>query len=130
MEKRIINPWKWQDERGYAQAVEVKQVNSTLYCAGQAAVLPDGTSSTADMQTQLHIALQNLEQVIHQAGYTCSGIVRLTVYTTSSDTFVNTCFDDYKDWVAKHGIQTALTLTEVKALFETLSIEFEATVVR
>ncbi|NML40675.1 RidA family protein [Chitinophaga sp. G-6-1-13] len=129
MEKRIINPWKWQDERGYVQAVEVKQVTSTLYCAGQAAVLPDGTSSAADMQTQLHIALQNLEQVIHQAGYACSGIVRLTVYTTSSETFVNTCFDAYKEWVAKHGVQTALTLTEVKALFETLSIEFEATVV-
>ncbi|MBC9914975.1 RidA family protein [Chitinophaga varians] len=129
MEKRIINPWTWQNERGYVQAVEVKQANGTLYCAGQAAVLPDGTSSSADMQTQLHIALQNLEQVIHLAGYACSGIVRLTVYTTSSETFVNTCFEAYKEWAAKHGVQTAVTLMEVNALFETLNIEFEATVV-
>ena len=45
MEKRVFNPWKWQDERGYVQAVEVKQTGGTLYCAGQAAVNPDGTSS-------------------------------------------------------------------------------------
>lgn len=129
MEKRIINPWKWQDERGYVQAVEVKQATGTLYCAGQAAVHPDGTSSSADMPTQLQLALQNLEQVISQAGYACSGIVRLTVYTTSSETFVNTCFDAFKEWVARHGVQTVVTLMEVNALFETLNIELEATVV-
>lgn len=55
MEKRIINPWKWQDERHYAQGVEVKAVQSTLYCAGQAAVHEDGTSSTDDMKTQLQL---------------------------------------------------------------------------
>ncbi|WP_078668574.1 RidA family protein [Chitinophaga eiseniae] len=130
MEKKITNPWKWQDERGYVQAVEVKQVTGTLYCAGQAAVHPDGTSSDADMPTQLLLALQNLEQVVREAGYACNGIVRLTVYTTSSETFVNTCFELYKEWAAKHGVQTAVTLMEVKALFETLNIEFEATVVR
>ena len=129
MEKQITNPWKWQDERSYVQAVEVKQVTGTLYCAGQAAVKADGQSSNDDMKTQLLLALQNLEQVISEAGYECQGIVRLNVYTTSSDEFF-THFDIFQDWIAKHGVKQALTLLEVKSLFETLKIEFEATVVK
>lgn len=129
MEKRIINPWQWQDERSYVQAVEVKQATSTLYVAGQAAVHADGRSSTDDMKTQLILALQNLEQVISEAGYECKDIVRLSIYTTSSAELF-TCFDIFQDWIAKHGIKQATTLLEVKTLFETLKIEFEATVVK
>jgi len=129
MEKRVINPWQWQDERSYVQAVEVKQAASTLYCAGQAAVHADGQSSTDDMKTQLLLAIQNLEQVIREAGYACSGIVRLNVYTTSSAKFF-ACFDVFQDWVAKHGIRQASSFFEVKSLFETLKVELEATVVK
>jgi 2-iminobutanoate/2-iminopropanoate deaminase len=119
MEKRIINPWKWQDARNYVQAVEVKQVAGTLYCAGQAAVHADGTSSNADMKTQLLLAIQNLEQVITEAGYECKNIVRLNILTTSSAEFF-TCFDVLQNWIAQHGIKQATTLFEVPALFETL----------
>lgn len=129
MEKRIINPWQWQDERSYVQAVEVKQVTGTLYCAGQAAVKADGQSSNDDMKTQLILALQNLEQVISEAGYECKGIVRLNVYTTNTEEFF-AHFDIFQDWIAKHSVKQALTLLEVKSLFETLKIEFEATVVK
>lgn len=130
MKKRIINPWAWQEERGYAQAVEVKEVEGTLYCAGQAAVLPDGTSSDADMKTQMFQALQNLEEVINQAGYACKNIVRLNIFTTSSEELLTTCFDRYINWTKKHEIKTAATVIEVNGLFETLRIEFEATVVK
>lgn len=129
MEKRIINPWQWQDERSYVQAVEVKEVTGTLYCAGQAAVKADGQSSNDDMKTQMLLALQNLEQVISEAGYECKGIVRLNVYTTSSEAFFS-YFDIFRDWIAKHDVKQALTLLEVPRLFETLKVEFEATVVK
>ncbi len=129
MEKRVINPWKWQDGRHYVQAVEVKQVQSTLYCAGQAAVHADGTSSTADMKTQLLLAIQNLEQVISEAGYECKNIVRLNVYTTSHEEFLP-CFDLFGEWIIKNGIKQAATFFEVKTLFETLKVELEATVVK
>lgn len=129
MEKRIINPWQWQNERSYVQAVEVKQAAGTLYCSGQAAVHADGQSSTDDMKTQLILAIQNLEQVISEAGYECKCIVRLNVLTTSSAEFF-TCFDVLQDWIAKHGIKQATTLFEVKTLFETLKVELEATVVK
>ncbi|MDJ1505828.1 RidA family protein [Xanthocytophaga agilis] len=129
MEKRAINPWQWQDQRSYVQAVEVKQTEGILYCSGQAAVHADGRSSTDDMKTQLLLAIRNLEQVIHEAGYECQNIVRLNVFTTSSAELF-TCFDVFQDWVAKHSIQQATTLLEVKSLFETLKIELEATVVK
>lgn len=129
MEKRIINPWQWQDERSYVQAVEVKGVTGTLFVSGQAAVLPDGQSSTADMKTQLIQAIQNLEQVISEAGYECRNIVRLTVYTTSSAELWPQ-FPILQEWIAKHDIKQALTFLEVKSLFETLTVELEATVVR
>jgi len=130
MEKRIINPWKWQDERGYVQAVEVIQPTATLYCSGQAAVHADGRSSTDDMKTQLLLAIENLETVIRDAGYSCKNIVRLNIFTTSSEELLPYFFDIYNPWTQKHGIQTALTFFEVKSLFETLSVELQATVVR
>lgn len=129
MEKRIINPWQWQEERNYAQAVEVKQVEGTLYCSGQAAVNADGQSSTDEMKGQLIQSLQNLEQVISEAGYECHGIVRLNIYTTSSEELF-TCFDILQEWTVKHGVKQASTLLEVKSLFETLKVELEATVVK
>lgn len=129
MEKRIINPWKWQDERSYVQAVEVKNTEGTLYVSGQAAVNADGTSSNEDMESQVVKALQNLEQVISEAGYEPKGIVRLTIYTTSTAEFWPH-FPIFQRWIAKHGVKQAVTMMEVKSLFETLKIEFEATVVK
>ena len=82
------------------------------------------------MRTQLGLAIQNLETVISEAGYECRNIVRLTVYTTSSNEFIKNCFDVYRDFVAKHGMKQAVTLLQVVALNETLNVELEATVVR
>jgi 2-iminobutanoate/2-iminopropanoate deaminase len=129
MEKRIINPWKWQDARSYVQAVEVKNVTGTLYVSGQTAIHPDGKSSDADMKTQLMLAIENLEKVILEAGYDPGNIVRLNIYTTSS-TALWPHFNILQDWIAKHDIKQAVTFMEVKSLFETLSVELEATVVK
>ncbi|RXM41282.1 RidA family protein [Chryseobacterium sp. CH21] len=129
MEKRTINPWKWQDERSYSQAVEVKNIKSTLYCSGQAAIDPDGTSSDKSMKSQLEQAIANLEEVIHSAGYECEGIVRLNIYTTSTEELWPH-FPILQEWISQHKIQQAVTMLEVKGLFETLKVELEATVVK
>jgi 2-iminobutanoate/2-iminopropanoate deaminase len=129
MEKREFSPWEWQDQRSYVQAVEVKHVEGTLYCAGQAAVHDDGTSSKADMKTQLLLAIKNLEKVIDGAGYQCKNIVRLNILTTDAHELWGQ-FPILQDWILKHGIKQATTLCEVKTLFETLTIELEATVVK
>ncbi|WP_020532610.1 RidA family protein [Flexithrix dorotheae] len=129
MKKKAINPWTWQEERGYVQAIEVKQADGILYCSGQAAVDATGQSSTQDMKSQLLKAIDNLELVIQEAGYECKNIVRLNVFTTDAEEFF-TCFDLFKNWITRHGIRQASTLLEVKSLFETLKIELEATVVK
>ena len=130
MEKKIVNPWEWQNARSYVQAVEVKQAERTLYCSGQAAIDAAGKSSDADMRTQLLQAIQNVEQVITEAGYEPKHIVRLNVFTTSVDELMTTGFDLLQNWVVKHGIKQATTVLEVKGLFETCSVELEATAVK
>ncbi|WP_207424613.1 RidA family protein [Desertivirga brevis] len=129
MEKRIINPWQWQNERSYVQAVEVKHVESTLYVSGQTAISADGISSDKDMKSQLIEAIQNLEQVVSEAGYECSNIVRLNIYTTATSELWPH-FNILQDWIKKHQLQQATTLLEVKSLFETLKVELEATAVK
>ncbi|MBM1106922.1 RidA family protein [Aurantibacter crassamenti] len=129
MEKRIINPWQWQNERSYVQAVEVTKVEGTLYVSGQTAIDSDGKSSTDDMKTQLVKTIQNVEKVINEAGYECKNIVRLNIFTTSTAELFS-CFDIFQNWIAKHEIKQASTVLEVKNLFETLKIELEATVVK
>lgn len=129
MEKRIINPWQWQEQRSYVQAVEVKNVESTLYISGQTAISADGKSSNEDMKSQLTQALQNLEHVISEAGYAPESIVRLNIYTTSTAELWPH-FQILQDWISQHKIKQVLTLLEVKSLFETLKVELEATVVK
>lgn len=129
MEKRIINPWTWQDERNYVQAVEVTNAAGTLYVSGQTAISAEGVSSDADMKSQLILALQNLEHVINEAGYSCENIVRLNIYTTNTAELWPH-FNTFQEWITKNNVKQALTLLEVKSLFETLKVELEATVVK
>jgi len=130
MEKRTIDPWKWGQQTNSAQAVEVKNITGTLYCSGQAAIHSNGVPSNADMRSQLIQTIQNLEQLIGESGYECKNIVRLNVYTTSSQDFFTTCMNVYVPFIQKYGIRQATTLLEVKGLFATLTVELEATVVK
>ncbi|WON93625.1 RidA family protein [Sphingobacterium sp. UGAL515B_05] len=129
MEKKVINPWKWQDARNYVQAIEVKHADSTLYVSGQCAINDEGISSIADMRRQIFHTIENLEKVILQSGYEVKDLVRLNIYTTdSSELFEN--FDVIQQWLSKNKVQQSSTVLEVKALFETLKIELEATLAR
>ena len=130
MEKLTIDPWKWGERTNSVQAVEIKQAEGTLYCSGQVAIDANGQPSTADMRSQLIQTIQNLEQLISEAGYECRGIVRLNVFTTSTTEFFTSCIDIYQDWIVKNSIKQATTMIEVKGLFAGLSIELEATVVK
>ena len=130
MEKRTIDPWKWGEQTNSAQAVEVKNVNGTLYCSGQVAIDENGVPSNADMRSQLIQTIQNLQKLINDSGYECKNIVRLNIYTTSTQDFFTNCMDVYVPFLQKYGIKQATTLLEVKGLFAALTVELEATVVR
>lgn len=130
MEKQTFDPWAWGKNTNSVQAVEVKNVAGTLYCSGQAAIDGNGVPSGADMRSQLIQTIQNLEQLINEAGYECKNIVRLNVYTTSTQEFFTTCLDVYVPFIQKYNIQQATTLLGVRELFAALSVELEATVVK
>lgn len=130
MKKQTFDPWAWGKNTNSVQAVEVKQPEGTLYCSGQVALDANGVPSNADMRTQLIQTIKNLEQLVSESGYECKNIVRLNVYTTSTQEFFTTCMDVYVPFIQKHGIQQATTLLEVKGLFATLTVELEATVVK
>ena len=130
MKQVPINPWNWQDQLGYAQAVEIPHGSHTLYCAGQAAMDANGQPVATDMAGQIKLSLDNLETVLAQAGYSLANVVRLNMYTTSTEQL----FAAYGQVVGRLKEANCLpssTLTEVKALaFPQLMIEFEATAVR
>ncbi len=130
MEKQSFDPWAWGKNTNSVQAVEVKNVTGTLYCSGQVAIDANGVPSNADMRSQLIQTITNLEQLIQESGYACSNIVRLNIYTTSTQEFFITCMDVYVPFIQKYGIQQSTTLLEVKGLFATLTVELEATVVK
>lgn len=129
MEKRVINPWKWQDARNYVQAVDVSNAKGTLYVSGQTAIDDDGISSDGDMRSQLIKTLENVEKVIRDADYELKNIVRLNIYTTDSASLFEN-FDVLQSWIQKNEIKQSSTVLEVKSLFETLKVELEATVVK
>ena len=130
MKKQTFDPWSWGPATNSVQAVEIKNPEGTLYCSGQVALDANGVPGNGDMKTQLIQTLQNLEQLINESGYECSGIVRLNVYTTSTQEFFTTCMDVYVPFIQKYGIKQATSLIEVKGLFAALTVELEATVVK
>jgi enamine deaminase RidA (YjgF/YER057c/UK114 family) len=130
MEKQSFYPWAWGKNTNSVQAVEVKNVTGTLYCSGQAAIDENGVPSAAEMRSQLIQTIANLEQLIKESCYECRNIVRLNIYTTSTQEFFTTCMDVYVPFIQKYGIQQSTTLLEVKGLFAALTVELEATVVK
>ena len=130
MERKIINPWTWQDELGFVQANEFSGVQRYLVCSGQTAVDADGSPEAAgDMAQQITKSLDNLETVLKQAGFSLSDVVRLNYYTTDVDAYIEAAHVAGQR-LAESGCRAASTLLGVSRLaFPQLVIEIEATAV-
>jgi enamine deaminase RidA (YjgF/YER057c/UK114 family) len=130
MERRVINPWTWQDAFGFVQANEVGGPGRMLVCAGQTSVDADGHPvHPGDMRAQVGQALDNLETVLRDAGMSLKDVVRLNWYTTDVDALFGTA-DVLGGRLAQAGCRPACTLLGVTRLaFPDLLVEFEATAV-
>jgi enamine deaminase RidA (YjgF/YER057c/UK114 family) len=130
MERRIINPRKWQDEFGYVQANEVRGAQRILYCSGQAANDETGAAVHAgDMRAQITLPLDNLEKLLAAADFTFADIMRLNIYVTDVDLFL-TNYDSFIGRLAEAGCQHTGSLIGVARLaFPEMMIEIEATAV-
>ena len=83
MDRRVINPWTWQEQYGFNQGHEVTGADRTLYLAGQTSVDDDGQVVHAgDMVGQINKSIDNVEAVLTEAGMTLADVVRLSIYTT------------------------------------------------
>jgi enamine deaminase RidA (YjgF/YER057c/UK114 family) len=131
MEQRKINPWKWQEQYGFSQGIEVTNGSRVLYCAGQASVDDNGKPvHVGDMRKQIDQAFRNLETVLKAGGYSLANVVRLNYYTTDVDAFLSAA-DVFHSRLAAAAAQPPGALLGVaKLAFPGLMIEIEATAVK
>lgn len=129
-ETKAINPWKWQDQFGFSQAIEVRGGQRIVYCSGQTSVDASGTPiHVRDMAKQVSQALDNLETVLKEAGLTLANVVRLNYYTTDMAAFLK-AGPVFGPRLAAAGCKPSSTLLVVASLFHPdIMIEIEATAV-
>lgn len=131
MERKIVNPAKWQDALGFVQGHEVTGGQRVLYCAGQVSVDAEGkTMHAGDFRGQLNRTLDNLEQVLKGAGYGAADIVRLNIYTTDLDGFFANRSVLMERLVNAGGRYTSTLLGVARLARPDLLIEIEATAVK
>ena len=116
MERRVINPWTWQDRFGFVQANEITGAQRYLVCSGQTAIDTDGSAESAgDMAEQINKSIDNLETVLKQVGFSLSDVVRLNYYTTDVDGFFGAAREAGQR-LAESGCRPASTLLGVTRL--------------
>lgn len=85
VQRTAINPWTWQDARGFTQAWRVRAVDSTLFLSGQGPLDADGhLVGEHDFDAQVRQTFDNMVAVLQQAEYTVTDIVKVTVYLTDT----------------------------------------------
>jgi|SRR5690349_13890303 len=83
MNKTPVNPWTWQDRRGFTQAWRVEAPAVILFVSGQVPLDGDGTLvAPGDFDGQARRTFENLGRVLDEAGGTFGDIVKVTVYLT------------------------------------------------
>ncbi|MDH3538701.1 MAG: RidA family protein [Acidimicrobiia bacterium] len=129
MERRVINPWTWQEQFGFNHGHEVTGAQRTLYLAGQVSLDDEGkVVFDGNMAGQINKSIDNIEAVLEAAGMTPADIVRLNIYTTDVDALLENAAELGRLNAA--GARYTSTLLGVARLaFPELLVELEATAV-
>ena len=86
MDRRVINPWNWQEDQGWTWGIEVTGPFRVLHTAGQVPTGADGrVLHRGDVRGQTASALDNLETVLTAAGHALGDLVCVDFYTTRPD---------------------------------------------
>jgi len=131
MERRIINPWTWQEMLGFVQSNEVTDAKRMLFTAGIVSVDGEGNLLyPGDMVNQVEQILDNLEVLLDQAGFELADVVRFTYYTTDIPGFTSAAKTGLVKRLTEAGCKPATSLIGVQSLFHPdCVVEIEAIVV-
>jgi len=131
VERRVVNPWTWQDQYAFVQANEIQNPAAMLICSGQTATDESGNPMfRGDMRAQIDRALDNLETVLSAAGYSLADVVRLNYFTTDVDGFLEV-IDALTTRLSAAGCQATSTMLGVERLASPdYLVEFEAVAIR
>ena len=127
MNQQQINPWEWQGEFGYSQAIEISNSDRVLYCAGQTSMDAEGNPvHPDDMRAQTTKVLENMESVLTDAGFDFEDVIQIDCYTTDVDRL----FENW-DLIAERFEEPSCTLLGVDRLaFPELLVEIKPTAVK
>ena len=125
----VILPNGWPRPKGYSNGVVAR--GSTLFIAGMIGWDAQGRFESDDFAVQTRQALQNVAEVLREAGGKPENIVRMTWYVTDKREYLAAAKDIGKAFREIIGsYNAAMTAIEVTALIEDRArVEIEATAV-
>ena len=125
-----IDPRSWKKPSGYANAVFAPPGASLLFLAGQIAWdAEQRIVGPGDFAVQFDQALANVCAVLAEARAEPSSLVRLTIYVTDKQLYLDALKAVGASWKARIGrFYPAMSLVQVAALLEEGAlVEIEAT---
>jgi len=126
---QVLLPEGWPRPKGYANGVKVR--GTQVYIAGMIGWDAQGVFHTDDFAGQARQALQNIVDVLREAGGKPEHIVRVTWYVTDKREYLAAGREigkAYREIIGSYN--AAMTAVEVKALIEDRAkVEIEATAV-
>ena len=129
MTTEAILPAGWPRPKGYANGVVAS--GRTLYIAGMIGWDAQAQFHTDDFAGQVRQALQNVADVLREAGGKPENIARMTWYVTDKREYLAAGADigkAFREIIGNYNI--AMTAVEVKALIEDRAkVEIEVTAV-
>ena len=129
MSKQLLQPGRWARPKGYANGVAV--TGRQVFVAGMIGWDAQGQFQTDELVGQVRQALQNVVEVLAEAGAQPAHIVRMTWYLTDKRDYAARARDIgavFRELIGDFGI--AMTAVQVAALIEDRAlVEIEATAV-
>ena len=126
---QVLLPEGWPRPKGYANGVAVR--GTQVFIAGMIGWDSEGVFPSDDFADQTRLALQNIVDVLREAGGKPEHIVRMTWYVTDKREYLAAGREvgrAFREIIGSYN--AAMTAVEVKALIEDRAkVEIEATAV-
>jgi len=125
VEKTQINPWTWQDARGFSQAWKVENCQTVVFLSGQTSISEDGrVMHEGDFGAQVRLAFENLRTVLEAAGASLDNVVKLGVFLVDMGRLAEYSAIKAEFFKGKQPASTAVGVTSLAA--PGLLVEIEA----